>query len=118
MKKLVFILVAIVSFAIQSQAQGLITNRSILESSDKEKTVNMLPQNLKFYPSLAGSELTISHPKAVDFIQIHDYSGLLILECKYSDYAVDLTSLKPGQYILTVYSQGERIREKTIRVQS
>ncbi len=73
-------------------------------------------QTLRFYPNPVIDQLNIVSAKAIDLVQIHSCSGELLLENRNIEYAIDLSHLQKGRYIVTILSGGDVIREKMVRI--
>lgn len=69
---------------------------------------------LKIYPNPVVNELTIDIAKNIDKIEFYTISGKKIMENKHSNI-IDVSEIKPGIYILKIYTEESVIFKKVIK---
>ncbi len=90
-----------------------------IASSENLSTSNLSAnalESIKIYPNPAKDVLhfQIDESKLSDFsIEIHDLSGRFLMEKK-SDSKIDISSLKSGNYLVTIRLKGEKFTKKII----
>ncbi len=78
------------------------------EVEDASVQNNALTNNIQLYPNPTSSELNIHSGVAMDFVQVVDLTGKVVLESNTinsESYTVDASMLNPGVYVLRVFGQ-------------
>jgi len=66
------------------------------------------------YPNPANSKINIKSNKAIDFIEIYNVLGKRLLKTSGTNQLISIKDLKPGIYLLNVYSKGSKVVKKLI----
>ena len=77
-------------------------------------TKDLLANSFKVYPNPASSEINIQTDLNIDKLELYDFLGKFILKETNSTKSIKLNNLKPGMYLLNIYSDDFRTVKKII----
>ena len=77
-------------------------------------TKDILANSFKVYPNPASSEINIQTDLNIDKLELYDILGKFILKETNSTKSIKLNNLKPGMYLLNIYSDDFRTVKKII----
>ena len=77
-------------------------------------TKDILANSFKVYPNPASSEINIQTDLNIDKLELYDVLGKFILKETKSTKSIKLNNLKPGMYLLNIYSDDFRTVKKII----
>ena len=82
--------------------------------SNTLNTKDILANSFKVYPNPASSEINIQTDLNIDKLELYDVLGKFILKETKSTKSIKLNNLKPGMYLLNIYSDDFRTVKKII----
>jgi len=82
--------------------------------SNTLNTKDILANSFKVYPNPASSEINIQTDLNIDKLELYDFLGKFILKETNSTKSIKLNNLKPGMYLLNIYSDDFRTVKKII----